>query len=93
MTWDFRLGDHPALLTNRVSAVAGITALLNNVTSNEPLTARPSYKAAAVAGSDPDHGDEEPACRSRPLSRRLKQPSPRVRSFAAASPAGDDAAS
>ena len=39
MTWDFRLGDHPALLTNRVSAVAGITALLNNVTSNEPLTA------------------------------------------------------
>jgi hypothetical protein len=37
ITWDFGLDDHPALLTNRVSAVAGIAALLNGVTSKGPL--------------------------------------------------------
>jgi hypothetical protein len=77
---DFGLGDHPALLTNRVSAVAGMAAL-NSVTSKGPLNHAHTYKAPVVATSRPDatptNGDEEQACRSKPLLRRREQSSAR----------------
>jgi hypothetical protein len=74
ITCDFGLGDHPALLTDRVSAVPGTVALLNSVTSKGRSTAPPRYKAAVVATAWCDHGDEDPARRSRRLLRRRKQP-------------------
>jgi hypothetical protein len=43
--WDLVLDDHPALLTNRVSAVAGMAALLNLAHA---------YKAAVVGTTRPD---------------------------------------
>jgi hypothetical protein len=48
------LDDHPALLRNRISAVAGMAALLNSVTSKEPLNCAHTYKAAVVATARPD---------------------------------------
>jgi hypothetical protein len=74
---DCGLDDHPALPTNRVSAVAAMAASDNSATSKGPLNAAHTYKAAVVAtarpDATPDHGDEERACRSRPLRRRRQQ--------------------
>jgi tRNA synthetase class I (W and Y) len=79
---------------SRVPAVAGMASLLSNVASKGLLNRAHAYKAAVAAngaaGRDPDHGDEEQACRSRPMLRRRQQSPARRSTSQAPRPRRDD---